>query len=82
MPTVGAGLDRPAWEWFLSPLLNGNVVNLRHPVGEAIDTRFCMYFECSGEWGQKMENDTNLPDLVPLLGLVPRGRLIASPTIV
>ena len=27
-----------------------------------------------------MENDTDLPDLVPLLGIVLRGRLIASPT--
>ena len=28
-----------------------------------------------------MENDTDLPDLVPLLGIVLRGRVIASPTV-
>ena len=28
-----------------------------------------------------MENDTDLPDLVPLLGIVLCGRLIASPTV-
>ena len=28
-----------------------------------------------------MENDTDLPDLVPLLGIVLRRRLIASPTV-